>query len=305
VAAAFVAGLCLSPVMMPTHAQDRSALTRQLSSASDFRVRVQAAFALGNLRDESSIPALSRALGDSNPAVRAAAATAIGRIGSTRGLPALQRAQRDSSAAVRLQVERSIEMIRDAGEQHATARPTVGTSARRGTRVTAYPAIEIVPTEQSIPWPRVRYVVTLGEMENRSGFANEALEGVLRSEVTRQLNVVRGIAVMQSEIYIDDRAEREIRRRRIPNIRLDGNITRVQRQQRGRDLSVRCEISLILLDHAQRSLKGELRGAATGTEPRHPRNGSEQERRLAEQALSGAVRSAMSNATDAIARAAQ
>ncbi len=171
--------------------------------------------------------------------------------------------------------------------------------------MTTYPSIEIMPTEDRIAWPRVRYVVTLGDMHNRSGFANESLEGVLRSEVTRQLHVVQSIAVMQSEIYIDDRAEREIRRRRLPNIRLDGNITQVQRQRRGRDLSIRCEISLILLDHAQRSLKGELRGAATGTEPRHQRDYQEQERRLAEQALSGAVRSAMSNVTDAIARAAE
>ncbi|RLB55113.1 MAG: hypothetical protein DRJ42_07090 [Deltaproteobacteria bacterium] len=304
VALAVVVGLAAS--VAPTHAQDRAALTRHLSNRrSDFRLRVQAAFGLGNLRDARAVPALSGALHDPNPAVRAAAATALGRIASPRALPALRTARRDSSAAVRMQVGRSISSIEEARAAAAAAESSTPGSSR-SRRYGAAPTISIMPRADRIQWPRVRYVVTLGDMENRSNFEGNGLETTLRAEVTRALRVLRGVAVMQSEIHLDDRARREMRRRRLPSLRLDGSIAEVQRNRRGRDVSVRCEISLMLLDGRRRSLRGELRGAATGTEPRRRDRAqrAEQEKRLAERALQGAVRSAMSNASQALERAA-
>jgi len=302
VAVGIALGILASQVVVPTlEAQDRSALIRRLESRADFRLRVQAAFALGNMRDPRAVPALSRTLRDSNPAVRAASATALGRIGSQRAMPALRAARRDRSAAVRMQVGRSIASIEEATRSARAAAPS---NMSRGS---ARPTIEIMPREDRVQWPRVRYVVTLGDMENRSNFRSDSLETTLRSEVTRQLRVLRGVAVMQSEINIDDRARREMRRRRLPQLRLDGNIAQVRRQRSGRDVSVRCEISLMLLDGRRRNLRGELRGAATGTEPRRRDRAqrAEQEQRLAQQALQGAVRSAMANARQALARAAE
>jgi hypothetical protein len=290
--------LALSPLLETVEAQDHRVLIQRLQNRrADFRLRVQAAFALGNLRDARGVPALSQALEDSNPALRAAAATALGRIGSARALPALRRARRDQSAAVRMQVARSIDLIQ------AASRSRAASSSQRDRR----PMIEIMPREDRIQWPRVRYVVTLGDMENRSNFRSESLEATLRAEVTRQLRVLRGVAVLQSEIHLDDRARREMRRRDLPQLRLDGNIAQVRKQRSGRDVSVRCEISLMLLDGRQRALRGELRGAATGTEPRRRDRAqrAEQEERLAQQALQGAVRSAMANARQALARAAE
>lgn len=305
IAAALALIVGLAAAAGPTYAQDRAALIRHLSNTrSDFRLRVQAAFGLGNLGDARSVPALSRALSDRNPAVRAAAATGLGRIASPRALPALRAARRDSSAAVRMQVGRSITSIEQARDRTAGAAPTKAPASRRyGTA----PTISIMPRADRIQWPRVRYVVTLGDMENRSNFEDDELETALRAEVTRSLRVLRGVAVMQSEIHLDDRARREMRRRRLPSLRLEGSIAEVQRQRRGRDLSVRCEISLMLLDGQRRSLRGELRGAATGTEPsrRNRDQRAEQEKRLAGRALQGAVRSAMANASQALERAAR
>jgi hypothetical protein len=297
---ALIVGLVTLPASSPIEAQDQSGLVSRLENRrADFRLRVQAAFALGNLGDARAVPALSRALDDNNPAVRAAAATALGRIGSDRALPALRAARNDRSAAVRVQIDRSIEAI-------TTANRSGRAAAARSNRARR-PMIEIMPEADRIQWPRVRYVVTLGDMQNRSTYAGDTLEATLRSEVTRQLRVLRGVAVIQSDIYLDDQARREMRRRRLPQLRLDGSIAQVRRQRSGRDVSVRCEISLMLLDGQRRSLRGELRGAATGTEPWR-RDGAQreaQEQRLAEQALQGAVRSAMANANQALARAAQ
>jgi hypothetical protein len=272
-------------------AQDRSAMTRILLQEDDFRLRVQAAFALGNTRDASVVPSLERALRDTNPAVRAAAATALGRIGAPRALSALEQAQNDPSAAVRSQAERSIAMIRD--------------SQRLASAGNSIAALSVRPSEPAIEWQRVRYVVTLGEMRNPSGFAGSEFTGVLRREVANQLRVIRGVAVLSDDSSLDGSGRREIARRRLPHVRLDGAVNQVERRERAGELAVRCEVAFMLLDERERALRGELRGAATGSAlPRRSRL-AEQERELAEQALSGAVRSAMANAQQALAAAAR
>lgn len=289
------------PAAIPGHAQDKSQLIRVLHGNADFRVRVQAAFALGNTRDAAVIPALERALRDDNPAVRAAAATALGRIGSQRAIPALRRARRDSSAAVRLQVSASLRAI-EQGDRREADLPSE--RERRPTRAGRFPAITVIPSEREIQWRRVRYVVMLGDMNNRTRFGGDRMAGLLRSEVGRQLNLMRNVAVIGDPDGLDRRARREIQRRRISKLRMDGNVVSLRRRARGRDLSVRCEVSLMLLDHPDHNMRGELRGAATGSEPRRRQQRREQERRLAAQALEGAVRSAMANADSAIRRAA-
>jgi hypothetical protein len=292
--------LMLAPVAGPGEAQDRTTLIRVLNGNADFRVRVQAAFALGNTRDAAVLPALERAMRDSNPAVRAAAATAMGRIGSPNAIPILRRAQRDSSAAVRLQVSASLRAI-ESGERREAALPAARARADHGAR---FPAITVIPSEDRIRWPRMRYIVFLGEMQNRARFGGDGMASLLRSEVGRNLGMLRNVVVWEPNRPFDARGQAEIRRRNLPKLRLDGNVVTLQRQNRGADLAIRCEVSLMLLDEPQRALRGELRGAATGSEPRRSRSRRAQERRLAEQALEGAVRSAMSNVHQAIQRAA-
>jgi HEAT repeat protein len=57
---------------------------------------VQAAEALGKLGDPQAIPALIKALGDSDWDVRCAAAEALGKIGDPQAVPALIQALGDS-----------------------------------------------------------------------------------------------------------------------------------------------------------------------------------------------------------------
>lgn len=292
----------LVPVAVPSHAQDKSRLVRVLHGNSDFRVRVQAAFALGNTRDDAVIPALARALRDDNPAVRAAAATALGRIGSERAIPVLRSARRDSSAAVRLQVSASLRTI-EAGDRRERDLPEP--RQRRATSSSRFPAITVIPSESDIQWSRVRYLVMLGDMENRTRFGGDQMASLLRSEVGQRLHSMRNVAVVANPDGLDRRARREIRRRRISELRVNGNVLSVRRQARGRDLSVRCEVSLMLLDHPDQNMRGELRGAATGSEPRRRGGQREQLTRLASQALGGAVRSALADADLAIQRAAR
>ncbi len=278
-------------------AQDRASLTRVLQHSGDFRVRVQAAFALGNLGDPQAVPTLERGLRDQNPAVRAACATALGRLGSARALSALRRAQNDPSPAVRMQAESSIRAIRSSSGSPVARRAV---RIRRGGPT--YPSVTVVPSEDRIVWPRVRYVVVLGNTQNRSAARFGGLSSQLRAEVADQLRVLRGIAVVSSERSLDRRAQQEIRRRGIPVVRLEAALSTVRESVRRGELQVRVEVALMMFDGRSDAIRGELRGAATGAAPGR-RGQRDRVQALAEQALSGAVRSAMSGAAQAIAQA--
>lgn len=303
-ARAAVALACLAVLLAvgPGVAQDRAALIRALSEASDFRVRVQAAFGMGNTRDAAYRPHLERALRDTNPAVRAASATALGRLGDGRAIASLRRAERDDSAAVRMQAQRAIERLEQGdGPPTSTAPATTASSAPPPTATGFMPSVTVVPEARRVSWPTIRYAVVLGNMDHRTRHPGaDRLVNKMRDEVMSSLVVLRGVAVFSNAEAIREEATREMRRRRIPKLTLDGNLVRVDAQRGRSELSVRCEVNLTLVEEG--NLRGMLSGAATGSEPPRREN-RDQQQRLAEQALSAAVRSAMSDAPTALARA--
>jgi hypothetical protein len=283
-------GLLAVSFAVPSAAQDRAALSRLLREGQDFRVRVQAAFAIGNTHDPILRPQLERALRDENVAVRAAAATALGRLGSPRAIPALERALRDREPAVRGQARRSIELLQAAS--------SASRSRSRGAASTSPLTPVGAPN-----WSHVRAALVVGDMRNRSSYRDGALEARFRAEVQLQLRRLTRVMLFESSRDLDAAARSQMSRRRVPMLRMDGALTKVRPERRNAGLAVRCEVSLILLEEPGRNLLGELRGAATGMDRRihDPR---QQEARLALEALTGAVRSAMSTADVAIARAA-
>jgi len=297
--------LALSAVLLLAAAavgQDRGTLIRSLHDASDFRVKVQAAFAMGNNGDDAYRPHLERALRDSNPAVRAAAATALGKLGDRQAIRALRRAMRDSSASVRMQAQRSIQRLREAAEEPSTPRRTPRTRGTRG----RYPTVAVAPeARRRTPWSRVRYVIVLGDISDRSNTRmGRAAVGTLREEMKAALTLHRGVKVFDSPSMIDERDRRQIQRRRLPKLRLEGNVVDIDRSRQRSEVSVRAEVRLVLLSEPGRNLRGMMSGAATGSEPPR-RNRRAQVQRLAERAVSAAVRSALSDAPSALQRAAR
>src|SRR4030095_14608433 len=75
-------------------------LIEQLRGAADFRVRTQAALALGGLDDRSATTPLCQALDDTSDSVRSAAAAALGKLKDPAGLPCLKNHLADANAAV-------------------------------------------------------------------------------------------------------------------------------------------------------------------------------------------------------------
>ena len=96
---------------------DTASFAKQLKDNDDYRVRTQAALALGASGDEAAVAPLCTALaGDSNVSVRVAAAAALGRLGSPRGVPCLRGAQgRESSGSVKSQIDKSLGSLSGGG----------------------------------------------------------------------------------------------------------------------------------------------------------------------------------------------
>jgi len=98
-----------------------SELAERLRNASDFRVRVQAALALGASKSDDAVSPLCDGLDDSNATVRSAAAAGLGRLGKQGGLTCLdKRAKTESNASVKSQIQRSIGQIKSGGGGGAT-----------------------------------------------------------------------------------------------------------------------------------------------------------------------------------------
>ncbi len=273
-------------------ALDRTTVIRVLEEGHDFRARVRAARALGSSGDASMAEHLVRALADENSAVRAAAAEGLGRLANPSTLVALRRSTHDPEREVRDAAERAIRAMSASATTTAPTGPATPAPSRR------LPVIAVLPPAQAIDWARTSYVVVLGSLVNHSGFAHAPLEAVLRQEVNRSLIVLRGVAVLSAADPRAD-ADRQIAARHLPQYRLEGTISHVRPETRGRDLQVRCEVSLVLMDEPSRNIRAALNGAATGTEPLTSARAT-RERALAEQALQSATRSAMSGAARAI-----
>ncbi len=256
---------------------------RLLEDSRGFRVRARAAIALGRSGDLAHVPALERGLADRHPWVRAACATALGRLDARASVPALREATRDRVARVARQARLALSMI----ERGATAATVAST--RDGS-----PAVL-----------GVRYALVIGALHNRSGALGAELEAALAESLARQLSGLEGALVVRSP---EDRARAPSR---IPVFRIEGTVTELARAPSARDVTLRCVVSFLVLDDRQRTLRGTLRGAATGTEGRvlvhasravrpGPAGPAEQDLRVARKALDAAVRSALRNAPSMI-----
>lgn len=150
--------LALGPAR--SYAQDTTQLKRDVVSATDFRVRVSAALALGKKKDLSSVSALSQALKDDNGAVRAAAATALATLGDASAVGALEKARdKEKESSVKQSIEKAINTLK----------------ATKKTRV----------------------IVSLSKLENKTSDTkiSKAFQAAVKSEVAR----LPGVEVMTSE----------------------------------------------------------------------------------------------------------
>jgi HEAT repeat protein len=250
-------------------AQDVAAATHDITGADDFRLRVSAALLLGKSRPEGARPLLEQALSDTHPAVRLAAAAALAAYGDPAAIVPLQRHADDASASVRAQIQTSVAALRK-GSQGS--------------------------------WQNARYVVQLGNMKNGAGIRGEQPSGVLRSAARAHAAALPGAVVTDGpspELLV------EAAHRHVPVLALDGSIQRLTRGQKDRDLLVMAEVEFSLRRMPEQSLKGTLSGSATSIGSTSALANPASVLQLENQAIDGAVESAMRDAAPGFEKAAK
>jgi hypothetical protein len=254
------AAFCLvSSGARSSRAEDPGAASGSELTSPDFRVRASAAVALGRMRVVSARGALEHALSDSHPAVRAAAAEALGSIGDDAAIPALtQRLASEPAAAVRAQIVSSIDLLRAAGQSDVAA-------ALAGD---------------------VHYVIALGSMRNSTGIRAEELRTVLSAATRDRARTLRGAAVAERDAPLVRRAAA----RHIPVLVLDGNVTQVLESRGSDGVQIRATVEFTV--RRDQTLKGTLSGRATSFGSASGIS-DEARRQLQDDAVSGAVQSAL------------
>jgi hypothetical protein len=107
---------CLLTTSVWAQTGDVDRLIYNLANSEDFRVRTQAALALGASKSERAVTPLCGALGDSNTTVRAASAAALGRLALRAGQECLEkRLGSETSDVVKATIQKALEAIKIGG----------------------------------------------------------------------------------------------------------------------------------------------------------------------------------------------
>lgn len=287
VAVAIVMALSMGGVAL-THAQVAPDIVwgRGAGGAgSEAHSYAHVALALASHRGDPTITSLELALSDPHPTVRAAALSSLGRVGTRRSVPALRRAASDMVPEVAAQAKIALREIA-ARETIVTAAPGSALSVPR------------MPEPREPALGRARYVLVVGDMRNRSTRGGRELEALLASRVAEELRQLPHAAVLtldQTSGEIRD----EIERRKLPAFRIDGSITHIDASSERDERNMRCEVSLLMMDEPDLTLRSVLKGAASGSEQRRGERGA-QMRALADKTLMHAVRSALGNVQEAV-----
>jgi hypothetical protein len=259
---ACIALICVTASISP--AQDANTAKRDLSSADDFRVRVEAALVLGKAHGPDARGALEKALSDPHPAVRAASAAALRSQGDAAAIPALERHfASEGSGAVKSQIRTSIDSLRGGGGGN-------GNSANNGNA--AGP----------------KYVVQLGAMKNLTNVRGEQLSQVMRSAARQRAASIPGAVLNEGG---------QMPAGHVPVVVLDGSLLRMSQQsQSNGNVAFSAQVEFSLRKVPEHTLKASLTGAATSIGTATSLNTASRVNALQDQAVNGAVESAMRNA---------
>src|SRR5580698_2879636 len=257
-------GLAVALMTMASalRADDGSGFVQELASSADFRVRVSAALQIARGKPPGAREALEAALSDSHPAVRVAAAEALGTLGEPAAVPALrEHLGSDPSPSVKAQIRATLDRLRG-------VLPAAVTS--QGHELGA----------------DVRCVVVLGAMRNPSGTRGEELRQVLSDAARSRVQALHGVLLSDADGPLLQQAAA----RHIPVLVLDGSVSAVSESRADGNVQVRARVEFTV--RRDQTLRGTVSGAAI-TFGSGPTLSEPSRRRLQDDAVSGAVQSAL------------
>lgn len=262
-----VLGVALVVLAMTTTTSDSIADDHELTEATDFRVRVQAALRLGRQGGTSAKKDLEVGLRDSHPAVRVACAVALGNMGDAGSVGPLEAAIRNESvASVKTAMQESVAKLK--GKSSAGAAPI---------------AIE-----------NAKYVVQLGSIRNGAAKDRTDLDGMMKQIAKAKAASIKNAMIVETS---DTSMVQKATERKIPVLLVDGTLTRLtQSTSRDGGVIVTAQVDLSIRRVPQQTLKGTVSGNASASADARAALQDLQNR-----AVNGAVESAMSSVGSEIA----
>jgi hypothetical protein len=249
-------------------ADDEAGLRRDLSTGSDYRLRVAAALALGKISSATSRKALEQGLSDAHVAVRAAAAAAL----------AAQ--QHDDKA--RTSVLASLKAAR-ARESNDSVKSQIDTAIQR-------------LVAKSV---KTRFLVTLGRVENKSSDKDGKLVSLLRERTKAQMNLVPGVEVLA------DGADplTTAKSRGLPAFTFDASLTLLAKDQSREGVGFAAKVEYLI--RRDQTLKGTVTGSARALTDARVAGKPSELAQLQADAIGAAVESALKGAETALDAAAK
>jgi hypothetical protein len=169
-------GTWLLSTSASAQAGDVDRLIYNLANSEDFRVRTQAALALGASKSERAVTPLCAALGDgalgdSNTTVRAASAAALGRLAFRAGQECLQRRLgAESSDVVKATIQKAIEVIKSGGA--GSAEPVFASDTK--------------------------FYILIGKTTDKTGRSSAEVDGIVRAAMTAKVGQTPGFLAAPS-----------------------------------------------------------------------------------------------------------
>jgi hypothetical protein len=249
---------------------DFGCTVRDLAAGADFRLRVEAALSLGRTRSVEALGPLSAALDDAHPAVRAAAAAALAALGRLEALDTLRsHVVREPAPSVRSQMRAAIERL------------NVATDERGATAVANRPRA-------------AKVLVKVGQLRNltasRAPGVVEAFRGATRAKAAE----LPGVELLGE----DTEGSTESATRKLPVLVLDGVLNRLAQGASGERLTVSAQVEYTFRKIPEHALRGSITGTARAEGGDISPRGRQRMAELENQALRGAVESAMRGAPE-------
>jgi hypothetical protein len=201
--------------------QDRIAELQRALSSDDFRVRTQAALALGASESQRAVAPLCSALGDGNTTVRAAAASAIGRL-QLGGKKCLEdRLGVEPNADVKGVIRRAVERLKE----------------KEGGGVDS----------------NTRFYIAIGEVTNKSSRAKESITSEIRKHLGQAITRQSGYALAPSSESPEQAAKVK---REHPQVQAYFVWPKIELSYAGGTLTLRLELTL--LSYPDKSFLGSM-----------------------------------------------
>jgi hypothetical protein len=215
---------CLLLLATPTAAQDRVArLAEQLTNSDDFRVRTQAALALGASKNKRAVQPLCTGLSDSSTTVRAAAAAGLGKLALGGAACLKKRLDRESAASVRASIKKALGQLEE-GE----AAPAITASTR--------------------------YYVAIGKTADKTGRNGAQVDEMVQDAMRRAAEALDGYAIAPATESAGQARQLFSKYRQIKGFYLAPKV--MAPQYSGGNLIVKVEIAIF--SYPDKTLRGSL-----------------------------------------------